>query len=192
MNRKLVIAGAVVLSVILLGWLLYLSTRPLPGVKQVDLGREHVPVGTEVTYNTNPPTSGSHYEDWTRAGVFTEPKDDRNLVHSLEHGYIIMSYKCNPGLSQTGELAESSSSAEASNSAELTSQAECDERKAKLEEIYNQKCKSKLIVIARPNLDTSYAVTAWNFLDKFDDFDKKRIEKFIDAHRDNGPEKTME
>jgi hypothetical protein len=192
MNKRLLIAGIVILSVAFLGWLLYLSTRPLPGVKQEDFGREHVAVGTEVQYHSNPPTSGSHYEDWTRAGVYPEAKDDRNLVHSLEHGYIIMSYQCNPGFDNGSEVDEATDSAEASQSGELTTAAECDERKAKLEEIYNQKGKSKLIVIARSNLDTNFALTAWNYLDKFDEFDKSRIEKFINAHRDNGPEKTME
>ena len=50
----------------------------------------------------------------------------------------------------------------------------------------------KLIVVPRPELDTTIALTAWDRIDKLDDFDAKRIERFIDYWRDRGPEKTME
>ena len=80
----------------------------------------------------------------------------------------------------------------ASGVARNDSNAECDSRKAQLEGLYNKKDKKKLIVVPRPNLDTIFALTAWQYIDKFEDFDSQRIEKFIDAHRDNGPEKTME
>lgn len=193
MDKKFLIGGAIILAVIILGWLLYLSTRPLPGTKIEDLGRGHVEIGTEVKYNSNPPTSGEHYEDWVRAGIYSEVKDDRNLVHSLEHGYVIMNYKCNLGNQGNQGDTEATASAEASESAVAArDQPECDERRTKLEEIYNKKGKKKLIVIARSDLDTNFALTAWNYLDKFDLFDAKRIEKFIDAHKDNGPERTME
>ncbi|WP_323793638.1 DUF3105 domain-containing protein [Nocardioides sp.] len=60
----------------------------------------HVPQGTEVTYETSPPAFGPH---WNVAGVapapFTEKfydADDRPeleaLVHNLEHGYTILWY----------------------------------------------------------------------------------------------------
>lgn len=77
------------------GWWLYQGfTKPFPGQKVEDLGRQHVEDGTAVDYNSNPPTSGSHYVDWTRAGVYDKPISDGHLVHSLEHGYVIMSYNC--------------------------------------------------------------------------------------------------
>ena len=200
MDKKYLIAGAALLSAAVLGWLLYLSTRPLPGTKITDLGRGHIEIGTEVKYNSNPPTSGQHYEDWVRAGIYTEVKDDRNLVHSLEHGYVIMHYRCNiESRVKSQESSEATWSAEATPSGKIDSQVECDERKAKLEEIYNKKGKRKLIVVVRPNLDTNFAVTAWNYLDKFDPStssglsvsEVERIEKFIDTHLDNGSEKTM-
>ena len=41
-------------------------------------------------------------------------------------------------------------------------------------------------------MDSKIALTAWNWIDKLDSFDEKRIESFIDSHRDQGPEKTAE
>lgn len=175
---KKIILIAVVLLIIFLGWLFAESSKPLPGQKITDLGRGHVPVGTKVDYNSNPPTSGKHYEEWVRKGMYDEERDDRNLVHSLEHGYIVMYYKCT-------KVPET----EASSSANLD---QCQSGKEKLAEVYEKKGQHKLIVIPRSNLDTNFAVTAWDYLDKFNDFDENRIEKFIDVHLEMGPEKTME
>ncbi len=61
---------------------------------------EHVPTGTQVTYDDAPPAFGSH---WNEAGVAPAPITDRyytassrpeleSLVHNLEHGYTILWY----------------------------------------------------------------------------------------------------
>lgn len=219
MQKKFIyIGGAIILVVAFLGWLFYASTKPLPGQKQAydcsnfldfsklttektdDKCRVHIPPETAVKYPTNPPTHGPHYGDWVRAGVYTDPKDDRNMVHSLEHGYVILSYKCNlptlviPSDSEESvkQIATSSASPIPRNDNRVDSQAECDQRKSQLEAIYEKKGKRKLIVVARPNLDTNFALAAWTYLDKFNDFDPKRVERFIDAHFEMGPEKTME
>lgn len=181
--NKWVIGGIVTASIVaFLIWLFVASSKPLSGVKQADLSRKHVPVGEKVDYNSNPPTSGDHYSDWIRAGVYSEPKDDRNLIHSLEHGYVLMSYKCSSAVIH--EIA--------TPSARNDDQQDCDQRKQQLEKIYEKRGKKKLIVVPRPNLDTKIALTAWNYIDKFDSFDQQRIEKFIDTYRDQGPERTME
>lgn len=73
-------------------WAYFQLSKPLPGEAVAEMGRNHVPVGTVVTYNSNPPTSGPHYAEWTRAGIYDQAPDDRNLVHSLEHGYVIIFY----------------------------------------------------------------------------------------------------
>ena len=175
MKKKFIIGGIVVFLLgVFLVWLFVESSKPLPGQKMADLGRKHVPFGEKVEYNSNPPTSGPHDEDWIRTGVYEREKDDRNLIHSLEHGYVIMSYKC----------------LEATGSASLNEG--CKVKKDQLAKIYEKKGKKKLIVVPRENLETNFALTAWTYLDKFDEFDQTRIEKFIDAHRDQGPERTME
>lgn len=169
---------SIVILAAFIAWVFIESSKPLPGQKFSDLGRKHVT--TEVKYNSNPPTSGDHYADWVRAGVYDTSKDDRNLVHSLEHGYVIMHYKCSDGQGKS----------EASQSAKQDAQ--CEEKKNKLAKIYEKKSKRKLIVVPRENLDTNFALTAWTYLDKFDVFDEERFTKFIDAHKDQGPEKTKE
>ncbi len=183
MKKWFIISGVVLLLVGLIIWTYIESSKPLPGQQIADLGRGHVPVGTPIDYNSNPPTSGKHYEEWAKAGIYNEPKDDRNLVHSLEHGYIIMSYNC--------DLKTPSLAPDASLSAQFQSD-DCKKLVSQLTNIYHQKGPHKLIVIPRPNLDSKLALTAWNRLDKFNIFDQKRMEDFIDAYRDHGPEQTME
>lgn len=194
MKKWIIIGIVILLFIAFLSWLFIESSKPLPGTKIDDLGRGHVPIGEAVEYNSNPPTSGKHYEDWIRAGVYTETKDDRNLVHSLEHGYIIMSYKCSEELGKTQSASESGIPDNRNFGTPSASEfsEECKARKEQLVSVYEKKGKRKLIVVPRPKLDTNFALTAWNYLDKFDDFDKIRIEKFIDAHLNMGPEKTME
>lgn len=194
MPKKFIWIGIVIiLPVAFLAWLFIASSKPLPGQKVADLGREHVPVGSKVEYNSNPPTSGKHYGEWVRAGVYEGERDDRNLVHSLEHGYIVMTYRCVIATpSETRGKQSSTSSSEIATGSSNPRNDECEERKNQLNQIYDSKGKRKLIVIPRSNLDTNFALTAWTYLDKFDEFDSKRVEKFIDSHRDQGPEKTRE
>jgi hypothetical protein len=181
-------------------------------VKTADKCRVHVNIGTVVHYQTNPPVFGPHYPDWVRAGVYEAPKDDRNLVHSLEHGYVEIHYNCgfssqNPdplGQNNSSESAKfaTGSAEQATTSAQLSpafSSSECKSLVAQLTKIYDDEGHTKLIVVPRPNLDANLAVTAWGRIDKWrfsgtvltkSDIDK--IKNFIEVLRGHGPEQTME
>ncbi|OGY18824.1 MAG: hypothetical protein A2900_01730 [Candidatus Chisholmbacteria bacterium RIFCSPLOWO2_01_FULL_50_28] len=76
------------------GWLWQSATRPLPGEEVAELGREHVTDISNVIYNSNPPTSGPHFPVWVKQGVYDWEISDGYLLHSLEHGYVIISYNC--------------------------------------------------------------------------------------------------
>jgi hypothetical protein len=56
--------------------------------------RTHIAQGTTTpNYNSNPPTSGPHYDKPAREKFYTEPLPDEHLVHNLEHGDIWLSYR---------------------------------------------------------------------------------------------------
>lgn len=209
MVKKLIIVFSILFSLAILVWIYFETEKEGPGQKIEDLGRDHVEVGTEVKYNSNPPTSGPHYTDWIRFGVLETPRDDRYLVHSLEHGFVIISYNCSfkrslipQALAHGLEEEEATASAQsATPSAQLSEEFksdDCHKLVDNLIQIYEKKGKNKLIVIPRPNLDVKVALTAWGRLDKFNpsfnlsNEDKKRIESFIDAYKNKGPEQTME
>ncbi len=210
MEKKIIIAVATIFIVGILVWVYFESNKPQPGQKIADLGRDHVDISTKVDYSSNPPTSGAHNADWTRAGVYELPRKDAYLVHSLEHGYVIISYNCAkrsnsliPKAFAHGVEEEATEAATpnindiqiATESADLPQAFKADECHSLVDQlisVYEKKGKRKLVVIPRPNLDARIALTAWGRVDKFEQFDQKRIEKFIDAYRDQGPEKTME
>jgi hypothetical protein len=59
------------------------------------LGRDHVEEGTPIQYNTTPPTSGPHYQNFVDPGFSDEPIQPERLVHNLEHGQIVFWYRPN-------------------------------------------------------------------------------------------------
>lgn len=215
MSEKKVIVLFIAITIIgVLGWIGY-ESRPKPGTLVDDLGRDHVPVGTKVEYNSNPPTSGNHYEEWVRAGVFDRPQEDGYLIHSLEHGYVIISYNCSFKQSfnfiptvlahgideQPQNNASSNPQAIKTATEDSTASAlmgndfrndECHSLVDNLTKIFEEKGGRKIIIIPRPSLDAQVALTAWRRLDKLNKFDESRIKKFIDSFRDQGPEKTTE
>lgn len=184
MSKKIVIAGIAVLLIgAFLVWFFTASSKPLPGVKQADMGRKHV---TSVKNSSGDlATSGDHYGEWTRAGVYETPLDDGNLIHSLEHGYVILSYRC------SDEIGKTRSASESANLTIGNSEA-CKTLRDQLTKIYEKKGKRKLIIVPRPQMDTKITLYAWNYLLKLDQFDEEKIVQFIDTYRDQGPERTAE
>jgi hypothetical protein len=209
MNEKKLIIFVVIVSIAILSFWVYNESKPKPGGQFPDEGREHIDIGTEMTYGTNPPTSGNHYAQWTKWGVYDAPKDDRNLLHSLEHGYVILSYNCDiqstgfslirPTFAQTSdrpmEIASESADQSASMAATLSENfksEQCSKLVQDLTDVYNAKGQTRLIVIPRSNMDHRIALTAWRYMETMNSFDKSKINSFIDGHINQGPEKTME
>ena len=163
---------AVVVTVIAVGgwWVIKESNKPLPGQFFENQGRDHVTQEKwdKFKYNSNPPTSGPHDPVWTKAGIYNKPQGDGHLVHSLEHGYVIISYNCK------------------------ADEKSCTDLVKQLSDVANEQKLWKLILVPRPELDTRIALTAWTRIDKFNTFDKDRMVNFISAFRDHGPEQTME
>lgn len=122
------------------------------------LGRTHVPEGTKVNYNSNPPTSGDHWPQPAEWGIYLSPLPDEQLVHNLEHGGIWISYKDldNDAITKLGALAK--------------------------------KYPQAVIITPRRENDRKIAVASWGRLDTFDVLDIERIEKFIQANINKSPE----
>ncbi len=203
-KSKLLFGGGMAILIIgVIVWAFMESSKKLPGVEYPDQGREHIPLTENFEFNSNPPTSGKHNADWIRAGIYETPKEDPYLVHSLEHGYVIISYNCDfktsiiptayaHGLEDEVATPSAQESTQSAKLPDIFRSDECHKLVDQLISIYEKKGKTKLIITPRLNLDSKIALTAWRHLDKFSQFDELRIVKFIDAHRNNGPEQTME
>lgn len=63
-------------------------SRPVPV-----MGEEHINIGSPLPeYNSNPPTSGPHYEQTARSGFREEEIPDQHIIHNLEHGDVWIAY----------------------------------------------------------------------------------------------------
>ena len=63
------------------------TTAALEGVHSIT-----TPDGTSDQWNTDPPTSGPHYEVPVIWGSYDEPVNQAQLVHNLEHGGVAIQY----------------------------------------------------------------------------------------------------
>lgn len=54
----------------------------------------HVPVGTDLSWPSNPPCGGAHYPVWAAFQEFTSPVPRGYYVHDLEHGAVVLLYNC--------------------------------------------------------------------------------------------------
>lgn len=55
-----------------------------------------MPEGTVLTYCTTPPASGDHYPVWAAFQEYDKPVEWPYLVHSMEHGAVVLLYHCPP------------------------------------------------------------------------------------------------
>ena len=173
-----------------IAWLIMFATTPPPGKQMPDQGRKHVTADevAKFAFNSNPPTSGSHLESWVKPGVYKTPQSEGELIHSLEHGYVEINYNCNSAIVSRGASDDSGvATASATNETDA-----CKTLIRQVEEIAKKKKLFKLLVVPRPTITSPIVLTAWTYILPLSGYDEKQIVKFIDYHRDHGPEQTME
>jgi uncharacterized protein DUF3105 len=130
------------------------------------------PTGTSPLWNTNPPTSGPHYEIPAVWGEYTTPLNLAQLVHNLEHGGIYILY---------GPRVPASTVAE-------------------LKSFYNNHTRGTILA-PLPSLGNQVALGAWTTVDASDptngtahlakctSFDEDAFAAFFDAFQFQGPER---
>jgi hypothetical protein len=165
--------GLALVVVAVLGGLVFLVMRAtqadasLPGTPVADEGRNHIPDTQQAQYAHYPPASGPHYDapaDW---GTYDQPLPEGRWVHNLEHGGIVILYKCPSG---------------------------CPDLVKQLKDFYSTAPQSKawnevkLVVTPYAHMDHQLAIVAWDWIDEMDVFDRDRLRKFYNAHIDRGPE----
>jgi hypothetical protein len=164
--------GTAVIGILLLigvvAWSIQKANQPVPGESMPIQGQQHiVPGQSHPPYNSDPPTSGWHYDEPAKAGFYETSLPDEQLVHNLEHGHVIISYDCN-------KLAD------------------CEDVKAELRRLVDRFQHWKIVAVARENADAAIALTAWGRIDKIDGYDEDRVVAFVKRWRNRGPENTPE
>jgi len=169
-------AGLVFLGVI--GYLVLRNSQPGSTVDGSDLGESvlvmadsgHVEDGTDPgPFNSDPPTSGRHYDASTEAGFYDSDPfpsyPEGYLVHSLEHGYVIFWYNC-----------------------DLLSAPDCDDLKAQIKDVMQGEANFKVIAFPWASIDVPVVMTSWGKLFKMETFDPEQATAFVQANRNHAPE----
>ncbi|MBI3384697.1 DUF3105 domain-containing protein [Candidatus Gottesmanbacteria bacterium] len=167
-DKKVIISTGLATLVILVGGVYWAtkqgerSSKPLVGQEVAIESRNHVPDTTKIDYNSNPPAGGDHYARPQDAGIYDKAPADGNLVHSLEHGAIILWH--NPDL-PSGDIDT-------------------------LKKIYYKASGGKKIMTQRKSLDVPVALSSWGRVLKLRTIDEKQIMEFFETNRDRGPEQA--
>lgn len=160
-ERRKTLARLSFLSILILAlgyagyWAYARITKPVIWQEVPSLGNAHVanPSTPHVPYNSDPPTSGPHTPYLAKWGIHDQPVPKEEQVHNLEDGGVVVQYNCPEG---------------------------CPDLVEKLKAIVRRY--DTVILAPYPGMDARIALTAWQRLEKFDDFDEGRIIRFIDAH----------
>ncbi len=108
--------------------------------RHADQGGAHVTDNASVAYNSNPPSSGPHCGTWLAYRVYApgSPAPRCNWLHNLEHGAVVLVYRCPSG---------------------------CPEIVAELEKAISEvsaRCQPKPVILTPDDeLDTTVAAAAW-------------------------------
>ncbi|MDQ3588171.1 MAG: DUF3105 domain-containing protein [Actinomycetota bacterium] len=125
-----------------------------------------------IRYDSNPPTSGRHYEVAANDGAYTEAPADPSLVHALEHGRINIWFK--PTAPR--------------------------QVRADLKALYDRDQGFQELLVPRPDMPFQIAASAWNGAPEPNGTGRLlgcrtatpqalgALQAFIEEHRSNGPE----
>ena len=181
-----------------LGWWVAKGMFNLPGVTVPDQGRDHLTREEleKVTYNSNPPTSGSHDPDWIRPGVYDTPQDKYKLIHSLEHGYVVVHYNCTKVTSNqysviSASAHEDEGDLDGDSTPSAVFKADCSLAQVLVD--WDKKIGLKRIIVnPNPELDKPVVLVAWGRILQMDKWNETEAVKFAKAYHNKGPEQTME
>jgi hypothetical protein len=143
---------------------------PVQIQKVANEGAQHVPVGSQLTFASNPPASGPHYPYWGRWAVHSSPLPRGNYVHNLEHGGVALLYRCRDA---------------------------CPEIVAGLRAVMDAQpqdpsctppIRSRIVLTPDPDLDVPVAAAAWTYTYRADCVDAPSLSAFIRDHYDQAPE----
>lgn len=129
----------------------------------------HVTDCTPIVHATNPPSSGEHYPTWADFGEYDFALPRGFWVHNLEHGAVVVTYRCDDGC-------EEDLSAARAWLASLEPDAGCD-----------ADGRARVLLLPDPLLDVRWAASAWGHTLRADCFDAGTFSAFYVAHAGQPP-----
>ncbi len=136
-----------------------------------DEGANHVQTCSPVSYVSNPPSSGNHYDEFPAFGVYESALPRGFWVHSLEHGGVVISYSC----TNCDDELESARDFVAA----LVPDSFCARQNYTV---------PRVILTHDPELDARWAASSWGHTLRADCFEESSFKAFYDEHVGNAPE----
>ncbi len=127
-------------------------------------GSGHLAIGQSHSYDERFPTSGIHAAFKVNPGFYREVQLPTALVHSIEHGHVVVYYE-NPGADAIQFLKDWTS-------------------------FYDGNWDG-LVAVPAAELGSAVVLTAWRKIYRLDDFDPAAAAAFIDLYRGRGPENPV-
>lgn len=134
----------------------------------------HVPIGTAVDWDSNPPSSGPHYPIWAAFQAYTSPVPRGYYVHDLEHGAIVFLYNC--GSAGCPDVVSKLQAASDS----LPDDPVCAQQGGGV--------RVRTVITPDPLIPTRVAAAAWGWIYLADCADLPTLEQFAKAHYGQGRE----
>jgi hypothetical protein len=133
---------------------------------------KHVPEGSNITWNSNPPSSGEHFPVWATFKEYTTVVPRGYLVHSMEHGAVLLLYKCDqPPCTAVVEQLRKVRDA-------VPNEAVC-----------SPEIRARVIIAQDPLLDVPVAAASWGWTYKAQCVDLPTLTQFAKDHvGKDGPE----
>jgi hypothetical protein len=139
----------------------------------------HVPSGSAVTYCSNPPSSGPHYAIWADFQVYKAPVPAPYLVHSLEHGAVVLYWKCHPPAGAADECPEPEA---------LVNELRKIRDNVPVDPLCVAPTRARIIIAPSKDINTEVAAAAWGATYQAACVDPPTLEAFVRDHYAKGPE----
>lgn len=147
------------------------------GFQAADLGSEHVSPGSALDYAYCPPTSGDHYNAVGQGPIrreFYGPESERTpggWIHNLEHGWIVLAYRGGEGQAPSEEvLGQMRTFFESAPPSDLAGPCQSP---------------NKVIVLRFDEMDTPFAMLAWDRALMMESFDPAQALAFYEQWVDD-------
>ena len=159
-------AGVLAVVLVVAGFGLPEYGRSVPSEGGVGV---HIEPGTPLPQRNRPPTSGPHYGSRASYGVSAEPVDPGAWVHALEHGAIVVAFRCDAA-DECAAIAD-----------EVERTVYQPARVGRFDE-------RKIVGTPYQEMDSPFAVLAWGRILELDALDAAQVLAFYDRYLDRGPE----
>lgn len=134
----------------------------------------HVPIPSDIQWNSNPPSSGPHYPVWAAYQTYSSPVPRGYYVHNLEHGAVVLLYNC--GDAGCPEIVAALQAVASS----IPNDSLCVDA--------GEGIRVRTVITPDPLLDVPVAAAAWGWTYRAHCADLSTLKQFAMDHYGHGPE----